>query len=318
MSVSADRLRGLDALARHHWSWISESFLHVSILEEWGERTLSGRIAEQYSSEIPRAFRLIELILESKNGIDLGFRTPRLEPYRLDPGRSLGAMAARELSMMRGFDQRLKTLCQEYAREGREDVVKVLDEAIASRNEYMIWLADRMESLTEASQRICRIPDDPAWTPLNRLLLQLVDAIDETSIHMLVLGSENQVEKAEQSWQRSYEYMLLAVEMVRYLASRDWAIDFRNKAVTEEVDSPRIGATVRQARQINRARELSLKMSASELTGSDSLGSDGIPGDSGAGAFLLEMARRIGALSDRVSGSGPAMGSVMEQYHYSR
>ena len=318
MSAPDGSLAGLGALARHHWSWISESFLHVSILEEWGEQTLSGRITAQYSSEIPRAFRLIELLLESKSRIDLGFRDPRLESCLLEPGRSVRTMAARELSMMRVFDARLETLSREYSRDGREDVAGILDEAIASRNEYRIWLVEWLESLTEADQRLCLIPDDPAWLPLNRLLLQLLDAIDETSIHMLVLGNANQVEKAEQSWQRSYEYMLLAVEIVRYLASRDWAIDFRNRAVLEEIDSPRIGATASQAQQINQWRESSLKRSVGAVAGSDSSGRNGSPEDSGAGAFLREIARRIGALPDPAPGSGPAMRSIMERYRYSR
>lgn len=318
MSAPAVSSAGLDALARHHWSWISESFLHVSILEEWGEQTLSGRITAQYSSEIPRAFRLIELLLESKSRIDLGFRDPRLESCLLEPGRSVRAMAARELSMMQIFDARLETLSREYSREGREDVSGILDEAIASRSEYGVWLVEWMEALTEADQRLCLVPDDPAWLPLNRLLLQLLDAIDETSIHMLVLGNENQVETSEQSWQSSYGYMLLAVEIVRYLASRDWAIDFRNKAVFENTDPPRIGTTARQAQQINRWRESSLKGSAGAVTGSDSSGLSGSSGDSGAGSFLLEIARRIATLPDPAPGSGPSMGSMMERYRYSR
>ena len=91
------------------------------------------------------------------------------------------------------------------------------------------------------------------------LVLQLLYGIDETSVHMLVLRHENQGDEAERNWQRSYGYMLLAFRIVRYFASRQWAIDFGNWARVEAVNSPRIGSTLPQVRQINQERYMSLK-----------------------------------------------------------
>ena len=64
-------LHALDVLARHQMSWICESFVHVLTLREWGERTLSDRINDEYLREVPRAFRAIELILELGGRVDL-------------------------------------------------------------------------------------------------------------------------------------------------------------------------------------------------------------------------------------------------------
>ncbi|MEE3325705.1 MAG: hypothetical protein VX252_00045 [Myxococcota bacterium] len=318
MPVAACSLSGLDALARHHWSWISESFLHVSLLEEWGERALSGRIADQYESEIPRAFRLIELMLESKSRITLGGEGARRGSDLPEPGRSVSLMAARELFVMRSADDHLRSMAEEYDGEDRGEVAEILNEAIANRAEYVAWLAERTETWADASPRLCRISDDPAWLPLSRLLLQLLDAIDETSVHMLVLRHAKQMDEAEQNLQGSYEYMLLAVEIARYFGRQEWAIDFHDKAMAGEISRSRIGSTVSQVRRINRERRTDLKGLAARMIEPGSSDSDVFRGDSEALALMQDLARRISTMSDSVRVSGSTMEAMMGRYLYSR
>ena len=317
MPVAALSLNGIDALARHHWSWIGESFLHVSILQEWGERTLSERISDQYSSEIPRAFRMINLMLESRSRITLCDEDAfRERAYLPDPGRSVRLMAKRELLVMQGFDSRLRSMSEEYGHGNRGEIAEILSEAIASRSEYMAWLRDRIESLTEASERLCRVPDDLAWKPLNSFLIQLMHAIDETSIHMLVLRHQNQLGEAERSWQHSYEYMLLAVEIARFLGRREWALDLSDKTMIDQIRRPRIGETIPEILQISRERQSDLEAFAKYVTDQRYSGPDIARGDSETEALIQKLASRVSTFSNRARVSGPSMEAMLDRYRY--
>ena len=314
MGSSAHNPSALDSLVRHYWSWISESFLHVSALEEWGEKALSERISKQYESEIPRAFRLIELMLESKTPIALGYGHEDRQYGLPDPARSVREMAGRELAVMQGFAPQLAAMNQKHVGIPLAELSRILDEATASREQYMAWLMEQKDGLTEQAGRLCRTSNEPGWLPLNRLLLQLIDAIDETSIHMLVLRHVGRADEAEWSWQRSYEYMLLAYKIARYLASREWAIDFHAEAVVGDRAGPRIGVTASQAQDVNRAREVALKGFVSRFTEAGSSEDGAFEEASSSGSLLSEIASRIVSLSDDGPVSGPSMRAVMERY----
>ena len=309
-------LAGLDALARHHWSWISESFLHVSILEEWGERRLSERISDEYSREIPRAFRLIGLMLASNHQIRFSSGVEAAGPSLPHPGGSVQQMAARELSMMRGFDRPLRSIQQEWGKESGSEAAEIVEEAVLSRARYTHWLEDKMAGLDDMSGKLCRNPDDPSWGALNAMLLQLIYGIDETSVHMLLFWHENQTDEAEWSWRRSYGYMLLAFKIARYLASREWAIDFRSGAAVGGVGLPRVGVTSSEVRQIDQDRYISLKSWAGQIAHADQSASDRLQREPAIDALMEQLLARLSELSNPERVSAPNLAGMMERYRY--
>lgn len=263
MSTAYYQEVGLDALARHHWTWISESFVHVLILREWGEQTLSARIDEQYLREVPRAFRTIGIMLESDFRITLGSEGQPYAQQLPDPGRSAVEMRERELSLIQGFEPELKELANRFARGGLDDAAALAKEALSSRREYVHWLSDQQNTLTEATERKCRAPENveakTIWRTLNRLLAHLLATIDETTVHMLVLRHHNQLDEAGRFWQDSYAYMLLATDLIRLFARREWALDLRDESISGDVEPPRIAATSSEIRERNLERHKVLK-----------------------------------------------------------
>ena len=304
LAVEEYTVAGLDALARHHWSWISESFIHVLMLQEWGESTLSARITDQYSSEIPRAFRLIELMLESKIRISLRDEEAQGRPQWPEPARSVSGVYERELASVKSFESRLQGMSDRFTEEGFNQAARLASEAVASRKTYSDWLVDQETTITEASERICRIPEgeDATWKMFGRGLAHLLSAIDETTIHMLVLRYENQIHEAEESWQASYHYMLIANDIIRFLSRREWAVSFAREGLIEDVVPPCIGATVSEACEKNRERRLYLNDFAKEID----FGLSSMKGvseiDAEAEAMLQEVARRISSSSSSLSG----------------
>lgn len=304
MAVGEYTIAGLDALARHHWSWISESFIHVLTLQEWGENTLSGRITDQYSSEIPRAFRLIELMLESKIRITLRDEEAQDRTQWPEPARSVSGVYERELALVKSFESRLQGMSERFAEEGFNQAARLASEAVASRKTYSDWLVEQETTITEASERICRIPEDAdaAWKMFGRALAHLLSAIDETTIHMLVLRHENQLHEAEKSWQASYHYMLIASDIIRFLARREWAVSFTREGLIEDIAPPCIGTTVSEACEKNRERRLYLNDFSTEVDFGLSSAKGVSEMDTEAQAMLQEVARRISSSSSALSG----------------
>jgi len=103
------------------------------------------------------------------------------------------------------------------------------------------------------------------WNCLLRLYVQLSPAIEETVVHMLLLRRAGQLEAARETWRDSWAYMLYAAEVVRLLARRGWAMDFRSPAALRDLAPPVVAATASQAIQSNQRRRETLANALVEL-----------------------------------------------------
>jgi len=76
---------------------------------------------------------------------------------------------------------------------------------------------------------------------------------------MLVLRHQNQLNEAARVWQDSYAYMLLATDLIRLFARREWAFNLRDESISGDVEPPRIAATSLEVRERNLERQKILK-----------------------------------------------------------
>ena len=192
------------------------------------------------------------------------------------------------------------------------EVVERIEARAESAEEHLQVVA----GLDDMSGKLCRNPDDPSWVALNAMLLQLIYGIDETSVHMLLFWHENQTDEAEWSWRRSYGYMLLAFKIARYLASREWAIDFRSGAAVGGVGLPRVGVTSSEVRQIDQDRYISLKSWAGQIAHADQSASDRLQREPAIDALMEQLLARLSELSNPERVSAPNLAGMMERYRY--
>ena len=261
-------LRALDALARHHMSWICESFVHVLTLREWGERKLSARIDEEYLREVPRAFRIIELILELGGRVGLERERRDYVHYLPRPGHSVARMRARERSSMQEFDARLREAGEVLASSSQPVAAALVEEAGSSRAKYIAWMSgDQNAAAGEPPGRTLAPAIDsaaPGWRALCRLYGHLNAAIEETCVQMLVLRHANRSSDADAVWRDSYAYMHFAADLVRLFARRDWALKLTPADVSAEVEAP-AEATADGVSESLRKRQTSMLETATSI-----------------------------------------------------
>ena len=261
-------LRALDAVARHHMSWICESFVHVLTLREWGERKLSARINEEYLREVPRLFRTLELILELGGCVNLERGCRAYVHYLPRAGRTVAEMRDRERASMEGFDARLREAGVALAGSGQQAAAAVAEEARSSRAKYIAWLSDVHDAAAgESSARsLASVTSSaaPVWRALNRLYAHLNPAIEETCVQMFVLRHADRSSDAELVWRDSYAYMLFAADLVRLFARRGWALELTATDVSADVEAP-AGGVPDDASESQRKRQTSLLETATSI-----------------------------------------------------
>jgi bacterioferritin (cytochrome b1) len=261
-------LRALDAVARHHMSWICESFVHVLTLREWGERKFSARIDDEYLREVPRVFRAIELILELGGCVDLEKGRRAYVHYLPSAGRTVAEMRDRERASMEGFDARLRKVGEVLASSGQPAAAALVEEARSSRAKYIAWLSENQD--TAAGESCARSlafvtgSAAPVWRALNRLYAHLNPAIEETCVQMLVLRHANRPSDAELVWRDSYAYMLFAADLMRLFARRGWALELTSADVSADVEAP-IGGAPDDVFDNRRKRQTSLQKFAKSI-----------------------------------------------------
>jgi bacterioferritin (cytochrome b1) len=223
-------------------SWISESFVHVLTLREWGERKLSDRIDEEYFREVPRAFRAIEQILELGGQVELERGRHAYLHDLPQAGNTIAGMCDREIASMESFDARLREAGALLASSGPAAAAALVEEAGSSRAKYTEWLSDFQDAdageLGARSLAAVTGSAEPVWRALNRLYAHLNPAIEETCVQMFVLRRANRSDDAELVWQDSYAYMIFAAELVRLFARRDWALELASAEVSADVEAP--------------------------------------------------------------------------------
>jgi hypothetical protein len=296
----AAALRVLDAVARHHMSWICESFVHVLTLREWGERQLSSRIDEEYLREVPRAFRILELILERGGCVSLERDRQSYVHYLPTAGRNVAAMRDRERESMQGFDARLREAGEVLVRSGQQPAAAVIEEARSSRAKYIAWLSDVPDAAADKppARSLAAVTSSavPVWRALSRLYAHLNAAIEETCVQMIVLRHANRSDAAERVWRDSYAYMLFAGDLVRLFARRDWSLELTPAEVSENVEAPAAGAAD-DVSEHRRNRQTSLletaKSIAAIVAGPDDPEANAIPRSVGD-YVAAELAGRMG------------------------
>ena len=234
----------LDAMARHHFNWITESFVHVLILQVWGEREIATRIDDEYEREVPRCFRIVERIYERGGCPSLEAGRKAYIHHLPAAGRTVAKMLERERAMIEGFNDALDRSAERLAGAGEDEGSAIAREARSSRSNYLDWLS-RAENSISAENRertLCSVTDasNPHWIALNRLYAHLQPAVEETCVHMLLLRRMGHSEASDQAWRDSYAYMLYAADIVRLFGRCNWALELASPEVSGDVREPAI------------------------------------------------------------------------------
>ena len=248
----------LDVMSRHHFSWISESFVHVLILREWGEREISKRIDEEYKREVPRCFRIVERILELGGRPSLEAEREAYVRHLPTAGRTVAGMIERERTMIGSFNAALDNSIESLSNAGEAAGAAIAKEARSNRAIYLDWIARAADAsnLRNSERKLRSVSNGsrPHWIALSRLYAHLQPAVEESCVHMLLLRHEGHTEASEQTWRDSYAYMLQAAEIVRLFARRNWALELTNPEVSGDVEEPAIAHSAQRALESHRNR----------------------------------------------------------------
>jgi bacterioferritin (cytochrome b1) len=248
----------LNAMARHHFRWICESFVHVLILREWQEPGVSERIDDEYEREVPRCFRIVERILELGASPMPKIGSSAYAQHLPAPGRTVAEMIERERDTMTGFDDALDTSIASLANAGDDVGAAIANEAKSNRAAYLAWLAEAGATISERNRErtlaAAAEASHASWIALNRLYAQLQSAVEEGCVQMLLLRQAGQAEAADHVWRDSFAYMLYAGDVVRVFAHRDWAFDLADPEVSGDVMEPEPGHSAEGALESERTR----------------------------------------------------------------
>ncbi len=248
----------LNAMARHHFRWICESFVHVLILREWQEPGTFERIDDEYEREVPRCFRIVERILELGASPMPKIGSSAYAQHLPAPGRSVAEMIGREHATMTSFGDALDASIESLANAGEDVGAAIASEAKSNRAAYLAWLAEAGATISQKNrERTLSAPAEAShasWIAMNRLYAQLQSAVEESCVQMLLLRQAGQAEVADRTWRDSFAYMLYAGDVVRVFAQRDWKFDLANPEVYGEVMEPEPEGSTQGALEHQRAR----------------------------------------------------------------
>ncbi|MEE8273139.1 MAG: hypothetical protein V3R88_00485, partial [Alphaproteobacteria bacterium] len=224
---------------------VTQQFIHVLALREWGDDETAGRIMQVDRVDFPNAMRIIDYLVETETPIGL-------VSDRFAPGANYRSILLSEQTI----EQRLSAAIEKAACTD-DRTQALISAAKGPREAYAAWLADRLngENCHEAVATL-------AGTEIAGVIAHLITMIEQSMVHAFVHWHRGDADNADATWATSGAAMMHMTEFVHLFAA--------HQTVPIPGEFPALQIAVEPAEALDFDRQLAERCADEAATASDS------------------------------------------------
>jgi bacterioferritin (cytochrome b1) len=245
-------LQALNSILRVQMMAVKQHFIHVLILEAWGDAETAAGITAIDSIDLPNAMRIVDFIASEHAVPELsGDRQSLVRNMPVAGATYEGIFAAARAAERRLIDV-LKTSQRTLSTLEAHDKAHLVREPLAARESYQQWMARQAAKGLASGSSSLRLSQSELLT-LNALFAHLMVVIEQGIVHSFVHLHSGQEEFARMAWEISGAAMMQAADITKLLAQSHAAPPVGEAVLAGMVALPRVGSTSADAMMLDQA-----------------------------------------------------------------
>lgn len=242
----------LNAVLRWDLTAVNQYFLHIMVLHAWGDGETARDIARVNNADVANTMRVLEHIVAAGGRPEL---CTAEEPFtaRLPViGGSHADMYDADLALEGRLYQAFEAVRAPLAIAGDAHAEALVADALSRREPHAAWLDDKRRATPAPADDAEPLFGD-ATEHLNRLLAELVVAVEQALAHAFVLWHAGDEARASTVWTASFDTMMHGKSIVDLFGAAGTAPSLMAVAAEGDIEGPRVGRTVAEALALERA-----------------------------------------------------------------
>ncbi len=262
----------LNAVLRRDLTAVNQYFFHILVMRAWGDSETARDIVAVNNADVRNAMRVLDHIIATRGRPEL-YTVDEPFTHRLPViGGSYAAMFDADLALEGRLSEAFGAARAAVSNRGDDAAEALVADALSRRRPHAQWLEGKRRAAPPPA------PDDAplfgdATEHLNRLLAELVVALEQALAHAFVIWHANDEERASAVWTASFDAMMHGKAIVDLFGAAGTAPSLAAVAASDAIEGPRIGGTVAEALALERDVAdrcgASAEVAAASLDGND-------------------------------------------------
>ena len=262
----------LNAVVRRDLTAVNQYFFHILVMRAWGDSETARGIVAVNNADVRNAMRVLDHIIATGGRPEL---CAAGEPFthRLPViGGNYAAMFDADLALEGRLYETFDATRAAVSDRGDARAEALVADALSRRQPHAAWLEGKRRAAPTPSPDPAPLFGD-ATEHLNRLLAELVVALEQSLAHAFVLWHADDEERASAIWSASFDAMMHGKAIVDLFGAAGTAPSLAAVAASGSLEGPRIGGTVAEALALERDVAdrcgASAELAAASLDGND-------------------------------------------------
>ncbi len=282
----------LNAVLRWDLTAVDQYFLHIMVWHAWGDGDTARDVARVNNADVANAMRVLDQIVTTGGRPVLDAAdTPFAERLPV-VGGSYAAMFDADLALEGRLHERFSAVHAALSGGGDARAEALVADALSRREPHAAWLEGKRRAAPAPSPDPAPLFGD-ATEHLNRLLAELVVAVEQALAHAFVIWHAGDEERASAIWTASFDTMMHGKAIVDLFGAAGTAPSFFAVAAAGDIEGPRVGGTVAEALAFERA--VADRCRAGAATAGAALDGDAARICQAIGAYYARLADWLGA-----------------------
>ncbi len=282
----------LNTVLRWDLTAVDQYFLHIMVWHAWGDGDTARDVARVNNADVANAMRVLDQIVTTGGRPVLDAAdTPFAERLPV-VGGSYAAMFDADLALEGRLHERFSAVHAALSGGGDARAEALVADALSRREPHAAWLEGKRRAAPAPSPDPAPLFGD-ATEHLNRLLAELVVAVEQALAHAFVIWHAGDEERASAIWTASFDTMMHGKAIVDLFGAAGTAPSFFAVAAAGDIEGPRVGGTVAEALAFERA--VADRCRAGAATAGAALDGDAARICQAIGAYYTRLADWLGA-----------------------
>lgn len=241
----------LNAVLRWDLTAVNQYFLHIMVLHAWGDGETARDIAKVNNADVANAMRVLDHIVAAGGRPALDTADAPFTMRLPVIGGSYAAMFDADLALENRLREKFDAAGAALAGCGDACAETLVADALSRRQPHAAWLDGKRRAAPAPSPAPAPLFGD-ATEQLNRLLAELVVAIEQALAHAFVIWHSGDEARASAVWTVSFDTMMHGKAIVDLFGAAGTAPSLRAVAAAGDIEGPRVGGTVAEALALER------------------------------------------------------------------
>ena len=241
----------LNAVLRWDLTAVNQYFFHILVLRAWGDSDTARAVARVNNADFPNAMRVLDHIVATGGRPVLDVVDDPFAARLPVIGASYAAMFEADLALEGRLYQTFDAARTALADGGDAHADALVADALSRRRPHTAWLEGKRDAAPPPTCHPAPLFGD-ATERLNRLLAELVVALEQSLAHAFVLWHLGDEARASAIWSASFDAMMHGKAIVDLFGAAGTSPSLAGVVSEGEIEGPRVGATVAEALGLER------------------------------------------------------------------